>query len=168
MVTNQGEKHGTCEMGVRFFGKDLVDSKFEICWSAQTFGRGYRLKNFFLVVVNLGCCGTQFRQRLWHLWLKTMAPCVSRGSPHIFRVHSSPSNASSTYIVPVWFRGTLLLPEHSKVGDLKLLAQKNLQEGLPETGYCGWTCPDQPCGLLANCRCARRRAPDCCGARSES
>ena len=39
---------------------------------------------------------------------------------------------------------TLSLPEHSKVGDLKVLAQKNFQKGLPEARHCGCTCPHRP------------------------
>ena len=78
------------------------------------------------------------------------------------------SNASCRCLVPKWFWGHSVAPSTLQSWGLETSGKRHFQKGLPETHHCWRTSANQPRGLFAGCRGARRRPPNGCGATAPS
>ena len=77
-------------------------------------------------------------------------------------------NASSSCILPKWFWPNSVTSWTLQSGRLENSGPEISRAGFPETRDSGRTCTDQPSGIIARCRGARRRAPNCCGTTCKS
>ena len=77
------------------------------------------------------------------------------------------SNASDKRLVPEWFwRNSATSCTLQSVG-LETSGPENFQKGFPQTRHFRGACSDQPWGLFASCRGARRRVHNCSGTASK-